>query len=460
MKYIKFSKGNVKKIACVLSFFVGIFITMPIVSFGIKGRNVSAYSILFIVFLCALTYIKITIKRPLVLNKLSKYYLIWFVIAIFSSLVGMAFYSSRIEWVNAIYSYMGKIFMYMYFIFIVNSLENKKEIIYRYLNGFIVGCILNLIWANIDGISYYTLGYSINNSIFSRYSELNPGRDFISIINIGGIRVGGFNNDPAHLGGLIPIVAGYSVLKKNYLLTPIIIGALIFSQSTTALVSSILVLIFLNLISLSHNKKRKLISLKNRTSLFGILLTPLLVFFGFYFYQSTLIDAISGNLSGFIDRIDNNYISNESTENIRNLYLLYFPVAIFNNGILSITGSGFGTSSAPYLKINEIYSHYNAFTPYDPENTYISYFFDVGIIGFLLYIYVLVSLIRYFRRNCSSDGNKIVFSSILGITFSCFFYHYILTAYQVFAIISGCLLYNKNDLNISKKSLRESFEIK
>lgn len=447
MKYIKFGKVNDKKIAYVLSFFVGIFITMPIVSFGIKGRNISIYSILFIIFLGALTYIKISNKKPLVLNRLSKYYLIWFVIAFFSSLVGMAFYSSQTEWVNAIYSYIGKIFMYMYFILIINSLENKKEIIYVYLNGFIIGCILNLIWANIDGISYYTLGYSINNSIFARYAELNPGRDFISIINTGGIRVGGFNNDPAHLGGLIPIVTGYSVFKKKYWLIPIIIGSLIFSQSTTALVSSILVLISLNLIFLSHNKKRKLISLKKRTALLGVLLIPLFVFLGFYFFQSSLIDIVSENLSLFIDRVNNNYISNESTANIRNLYLLYFPTAIFNNGILSITGSGFGTSSAPYLKVNEIYSHYNAFTPYDPENTYISYFFNVGIIGIYIYIYILVNLIRHFGRDYESSENKIIFSSILAIIISSFFYHYIITAYQVFAIISGCLLYNKHDLN-------------
>lgn len=444
MKYIKYSKVNDKKIACVLSFFVGIFITMPIVSFGIKGRNVSIYSILFVIFLGALTYIKIANKRPFVLNRLSKYYLIWFAIAFFSSIIGMAFYSSQIAWVNAIYSYMGKIFMYMYFIFLLNSLENKKKIIYIYLNGFIIGCILNLIWANVDGISYYTLGYSINNSIFTRYSELNTGRDFISIINTGGIRVGGFNNDPAHLGGLIPIVTGYSVLKKQYWLIPIIIGSLIFSQSTTALVSSLVVLTFLNINFLLRNKTRNFSSLKKRTALLGIFLIPLSGFLGFEFFESNLSGIVAENLSGFVDRVNNNYINNESTASLRNLYLLYFPVAIFNNGILSITGSGFGTSSAPYLEIDEIYSYYNAFTPYDPENTYISYFFNVGIIGIYIYIYILVNLIRHFGGNYESSENKIIFSSILAIIISSFFYHYIITAYQVFAIISGCLLYNKH----------------
>ena len=144
------------------------------------------------------------------------------------------------------------------------------------------------------------------------------------------------------------------------------------------------------------------------------------------------------NLTGFTERISSVYISGK-IPNIRLQYMQYIPYAMIFSGVKVLTGTGFGTSSYPYIFSERINKAMSLGKPwaYDPENTYINYLFDTGIFGLLLYLFVIFSAYLYFSKRLEKKEEILLFSAVGGIIISGVFYHYVLTAYQVLLLIAA-----------------------
>ena len=437
------------------TFMMSIFVTSPIIAIKIQHRYFSLFSIFFGLFFITLFTKIVLAKSPIIMGKHSKLYILWLYLSLISSFFGLIYFSSLPEWFDQVLSYVPKLFLFLA-ILIFFSMINEKEknrIIKIFFIGFLIGCIMNIIWAITDGVVFYLFGFSLNNLIFKNYliEELGPTRAFASIIRSGTIRVSGFNYDPAHLGGIIPIIILFSLLRRNYLLLLLSIITLIFSQSNTGLVSS-LILILLNFNKIFSLKFENLSKLLKR--MFFILTIFVCILLLFYNPNSKAIQSVTNNFEGFLQRIEY-YLNFEETEP-RIIYHLHLPIALSHAGGRILTGTGFGTSSYSYL--------FNSLTPkvlrepprpYDPESTYISYLFDVGILGLILYIFILYKLYAHFSKNYKYKMNSLVFSSIGGIIFSGLFYHYTLTAYQVLIIIMASSLGD-----MQQKSKNMLFEVK
>ena len=383
-------------------------------------------------------------KKNEKIGKTTFLYSTWLFIAILSSLFGLFYFNGRIEWMNNISSYIPKILLYLFLLVIISIYNKKEEIIHYFFKGFLLGCILNIIWAIIEGVVYYTLGYSLSSELFSSYiSTLSLDRQFSSIINSDGIRVAGFNTDPAHLGGIIPIIILYSALNKKYIILILCAIALAFSQSTTALVCSFILLIF-NIKKIVPSFKIKI----TRKRLFYILINLLIfivtITFLFINNDNQIIVSVSKNTTGFLDRINKNYIEGGSN-NPRAFYHIYLLPAVLSSGIKVLTGAGFGISSYPYVLNSEISTaaNYLDVFAYDPESNYISYLFNTGIIGLSIYILVLYKNYKFYSKRYFDKEKSLIFASIGGIIVSGFFYHYILTAYQVVILIMASVLMDK-----------------
>lgn len=406
---------------------LGITITMPILTISMSGRQISVFYVIFILSMIILFFDFFNSKFNFKLNKNSALFLVWLLLSLLSSLFGIMYFNSKVIWVNKIVSYIPKIIAYSLVLIFIASSKNKKNIIKLFLKGFLIGIIINIIWAFADGLIYYIFNFSISNEIFSDYMKnIATTRKGVSIIKGGTIRVGGLNYDPAHLGGLIPIIIGYSIIKKKHILLFLSIGSLIFSQSTTALVSS-LIIIIINLKFVNYK-----INIKSIVKSTFILLGIMILLISSLYMNLNFLGIFSNNYKAFINRVTKVYI-NQFTTNTRFLYHRYIPNSLYFNNFKVLTGTGFGTASYPYVYNDKIRSimELRQF-PYDPESTYISYLFDTGILGFMIYILVLIRLFYYYYKY---KVNIILLLSIESIILSGLFYHYTITAYQVFILI-------------------------
>lgn len=430
---------------------MGIFVTMPIITIKIFSLNISVFSLFFVLFILAVTMSLLTSKSFNNIGKSAFLYGTWLFISIMSSLFGLLYFNGLQEWKQSISGYIPKIVLYLILLVLISINNKKQDIVYYFFKGFLLGCIFNIIWSVIEGVTYYTLGFSLSNDLFSNYiNTLSPERQFSSLINSGGIRVAGFNTDPAHLGGIIPVVILYSAINRKYLLLVLCIGALAFSQSTTALVCSLILLLL--------NTKKIFRKIKIKTNLKKVFLLSISIFavitFFFMFKDNQIINSIYQNFNNFFNRVSENYINiNETSDNLRISYFVYLPLAILYSGIKIITGAGFGISSYPYVLNDRILGSVNGLEvfPYDPENNYISYLFNTGFVGLLLYIYILYKSYMYYNKRYSEKEKSLILASLGSVIFSGFFYHYILTAYQVLIIImASVLMDSEKEKNIFK----------
>jgi len=434
IRYFKFKKNIIPKI---IVYLMGIFVTMPIVTIYLMRRKVSVFTLLFLIVLVYLFYKFITERKSLLIMKEDILIITWLYLSFIASLFGIIYFSSMPEWINSISRYIPKILLYLLFAIMLIKSSEKKNIIVFFMKGFIFGIILNLIWVNIEGFAYYSFGFSLNNRIFTDYiTTLSANRQFISIIRHGAIRASGFNYDPAHIGGLAPILILYSLLNKKQILLLLTLGAIIFSQSTTALISSV-ILVFLNYKSI-FNISNKVVMRGVVKKTFTVFIALLMIFL--LITNSNFVSSITSNVTHFVDRVTKVYI-NEWNTNIRLIYHLLLPEAVVFSGIKALTGTGYGTASYPYIFSDNINRRITeSHRPFDPESTYISYLFDIGIIGLFIYLLILIRGYRYHKKRISKDINMLIYISLSGIIISGFFYHYILTAYQVI-IISMSMIY-------------------
>ena len=416
-----------------LSFMLGLTSTMPIVGIHLGTRDISLYRIIFVlvIFCWGIN----TLQKGFYLGVESKKYLLWLAEALLASICGFIFLSqSEAAWSSMAASYMAKVFSFIIFVVLWNSQENAKEFNSVVLKGFFCGCMLNCIWAIIDAGGFYLFGKSINNIVFAGYIARNGIRhNMLSLIIYpsGQIRAGGFNGDPAHLGFIAPIVAGYSVLKKKYWILLIAVGAILASASTTALVTSVITIILViirNYLNGNGNGKISTKILLRNMLLIFVLLAIVLV------NGNRLYNVVESAFSRFADRIGEVYL-NQSHTDIRWDYIRFVPLAVTHVLPFIFLGTGFGTASLGYVRDFEILSVLgNANNiPYDMENTYIAYLFDTGLIGFAIFIFILLGLFRFYikKGDENEEINGIIWCSFCAMTFSMLFYHYILFAPQM-----------------------------
>lgn len=429
------------KVMSNLFFAMALFATMPIITV----RNISIFNLLFILMLLVLAFSFLSNARysKVYVGGTPKRLYLWFMGGIISTIIGYSYYSfvDAGKWSASAISYLPKILLYFAFaIFIINN-SNRKFYAKAIVSGLFWGAVINCVWSIIDGASYYILGISLNNTIFSSYAINNGIRYNMISLCIGGlIRASGFNYDPAHMGLMSPIVVCIGLRKKNYILIMIGLLSILTSASTTALAVTLIVVLI-------HAKKflggftRKI----SMAQILAIVAVLVICVIGFIKYNQYLFSAIEK----FSNRVTSTYV-NGGEDNMRIIYLKYFPKAILNAGIGNIFGTGFGTSSFWYVKDSSILDHIGSgyYFPYDMEMTYIAYFFDLGIIGIGLLGSLVLKTSRYIKTRIDENPYLISYVLISVQAVSCLFYHYIFNAVQILTLISIVALEDSRRLEL------------
>lgn len=406
------------------------FSTMPIILVSIAGVAISPANLLFPIFLLAWLAASSAMSKEFRLTWSIVFGFFWLISALTASLFGLIRYSDDQVWFSAVLSYLPRIVIFLIMFASILLWSSDGVLGHGFVKGVIIGAILNVAWAVIEGIYFYSTGDTLNERLFSNYlSKLPENRQFLTVIAGGMIRASGFNVDPAHLGVLIPILAIYGIVKRSVSLIFLAILGLVFSGSTTALMVTMLSIVTtVGKFGFRVEEYKPLIAKMVIIIFFG-----LIAIFG----SSTIYDYISSNVLGFYERVTINYI-NSTGEDPRSIYHSHLLRAILNNGIgWTLIGSGVGVTSYAYVSDPSILSLLpESYSPYDPESTYITYLFGLGIVGFFAYLGLLVSLIKVYRRRIhDSNFHLALYSMLCAIFYAGFLYHYTFTLYQVIVLI-------------------------
>lgn len=414
---------------------MGIVSTMPIVGMSLSGRFISFFKILFATYFI-LTFISVIKKGKRIFNlsQIKMVYMIFLLWPLISYLVGLMYMPGH--WHSSMTSYVVKVFEYL-ILTVLMYIEKNKEDALSFAKGLIIGIIANAIWSILQAVTYYILDQSLNTIIFVNILGLKSGGQIWN--GYGGIRVSGFNYDPAHLGGILPILFFYSLMKKDRYILIISLLSLAFSQSTTAVVGCILVI----MVYLFEHRKFKLFSVRRRPwkmtlGLFAgmfIVISIILLTINSNIFVTTFISGTFENITGFFNRINNVYIK-ASNIGARGIYYgKAFDRMVDRGVLLTIIGTGLGTSMYPF-RIYNLFSSGAQNTVTEVETNYIAYLFDLGIVGLFFYITYLILGCRIFFKIAKIKMNSEVIIYLgLFISVICIsaFYHYIFTAYQMLA---------------------------
>ena len=397
---------------------LGLCSTTSLLSIGILGIYISLFSIVLILVFIDL-FINQTSSSIYKNTHVDKIFYFWMLISIASSLFGFFYFSTdSFEWQLAALSHIPKMIIYTLLFYLLKKQVNTTMYVRLIAVGILWGAILNLIWALFDAAIYYSNGYSITNELFSGYiNALDVRYGRISLTIGGTIRSCGLNIDPANIGFLAPLLASYALKSRKYYLFLLSFISIFTSLSHTAFVGILLV----SILSMLTNVKKFLVGL--------LLLCIIAVPIGFISNNDNGVSAAM--INAFVERTEAK--EDSSSESTRANYILNFPKAVMLQPSSFLIGTGYFTSSYPYVK-NKLASNYE---PYDPENTYIATYFDCGMIGFIAFLLLYYSLFKKLRFKCLNYNDSHCYILCAGIESSLLvflFYHY--TIYSVIMLLT------------------------
>ena len=414
-------------------FFLGITSTCSCVAFVGMGSIVSLYAIFLLLAFVVLLLDKGT-GTSVFGAKNSKYYCFWIFVSILSSIFGMIFFEAQQDWLKATISYIPKLLLYFLLFYLLARSSHRDLYITFLLKGLLLGVVVNIAWAIADAIIYYVFKYSITNTIFNAYIVATNTRYGMLSLIIGGVmRSGGLNGDPANIGMFGPILASYGLYSKKYWLYILALLSIFASVSIVALAS----IFIISTIYMFSNIKALGI---------GIVFLLLSTFCVSYFVVSK--DEVSGQmLEAVTDRIDSKVESgNSDKESVRKLYWTkFFPSAIATPTAF-IIGTGYGTASYAYINGGYVKTS----NPYDPEQTYCSTYFDIGLFGFLAFVLLHISILKYAYRHRNEKNCLMLFSGIEGIMISFMGYHYTVYSVAMLFLIAGTIITSSKECNLKK----------
>lgn len=408
----------------ILFVLLGASSTMSIVGWIIGGRFLSLFSIFLaasVLFLILCPKIKFTVE-----SKSDIHFYIWMLVSLLSCVFGYLYFSGMSRWQEASVSGISKIFLYSIILFLLCRSKRRLRYVRYIAKGLLLGIIINVVWCIVDAVIFYSLGYSITNQLFSSYIEAKEIRyGMVSLITSGGgqIRCSGLNYDPANIGIFTPILTMYSLKSQKKIL-------LVLSFLSVFASVSILALVGIVLIFAVH-----LLSYKKFTKSLITIFISIGILFVLVSTNSKLSERMSKAVSNRIEMKED--VSGLGDTN-RNVYFAEFFPMILENPMYLIIGTGFNTASYAYKETE--YLKNSSLWPYDPECTYISFFFDCGLIGFSFFVLLLCTLYKKFNMLMHLNINYItlLYSAIVGTIIAFWGYHY--TLYSVAMLIIICAI--------------------
>lgn len=346
-----------------LQFILGFVMTanLLMINVGTVTLAVSNYILLGMYLLCFMKR-KIHIsKKNIALFMLSSIFIVSYLVNL-NTLYGAWLYNSKQTVIK-----MG---LFILPLALVIDLQNFDE----FIRGLKYGCFFQLIWGIAQFLLYEIFGIGLNQVIFGGlYSNIS--NDTLLKVHNGSIRLTGISWEPANYSLVLNL--GY-ILSNNMYVKILYVLIMLISTSRTGIfvMMSIIIVDWI----LFKKKTKKTLQIY---AVIGIFVVILALVFGIIFEEN-----IEGVIASF---------SNKSSTSRHFEYYWLIPKIWGTESIIQILfGVGTAAVGKPYTEVANIYpwlSYWN------PESDFIFLIIGNGIIGVIIYYYVLIKILIKFKKN-------------------------------------------------------------
>ncbi len=415
----------------------GFFSTSPVL--GVKapwGGYMTFYNIFIpILFVELLLSPKVKFKTNGIINK----YVLWAIIGLLSCGFGYVYFWGEPAWQKNALFYVPYVIVYLLmFILMLQKRDASKRCSYL-VKGLFLGFLINIIVAIIDSGVYYTTGYSITNTLFADFiaAYRSNSTNAIALATNEGIRSSGLNVDPSDVGMFAIILTIYALYKKRYLLIILAFVGCLASISIVGLAGMLITIVI-------HIRLLKF----TPAHILGIVLTVLAVAVVIN-SNNPIIEAMKYATTARIEMKEGTY---DDEDNKRAQYWMKFLPAVVKNPNALIIGNGYFTASYAYREVGCKFAYF----PYDPEQTYFAYYFDLGLIGFIIMLMMYWQTYKKLKRRYATTEqleDLYPIAGIEGIAIACLGYHY--TVYSVVMLMTMCAIVQASKTNSPNKIITE-----
>lgn len=419
----------IKKILYLL---FGFFSTSPVLGIKLGGGYITCY-ILFL----PLIFLELLFSKHIryETNGIALKYVLWAIIGLVSCGFGYLYFWEQPDWQkNALY-YVPYVIVYLLMFLLMRIKKDASRSCSYLIKGLFLGFLINLVVAIIDSGVYYASGYSITNTLFADFIAAHRAnsKNAIALATAEGIRSSGFNVDPSDIGMFAIILTIYALYKRRYYLIVIAFLGCLASISIVGLAGMIMaILVHIKLLKLSP---KAIIGIGASIIAVVIMASNIPIIETMRFATTARIEQKEGTI--------------DDKENRRAQYWFNFLPAVVHSPNALLIGNGYFTASYAYKRAGNQFANF----PYDPEQTYFAYYFDIGLIGFLIMMMMYWQTYKKLKRRynlAEMDEDLYPIAGLEGIAIACLGYHY--TIYSVVMLMTMCAIVqvSKSDKNKKK----------
>lgn len=270
----------------------------------------------------------------------------------------------------------GIIYVLVLLVYLV--MNTKTKYAEKIIRGFEFSCIVTLIWCFCNWDFYYAFHLDINTIVFSKiFGIAGAASDYHN----GAIIPSGFYS---HRAILMPsfIYMFFSTSNPYLMIVIILMGCL--TRSTALIMGLVLAMLFkvgTFLVTSLYKKVRK-------KELIVVLSIIVITFAGIFICRSKISELVGYMLMRIADATSNKA---DNSSVVHFLYYKNLPVIIKKMNIVNVLfGTGFGTSGQHYVWFNGQYADMGAWVV---ESDYINILLSQGIVGIILWGYILTKII-------------------------------------------------------------------
>lgn len=296
------------------------------------------------------------------------------------------------EWSRNSLTCLVKYLLFTIAIFWNQGSDNDLLLKDKFYNGFWIGAVINLLWGVLQEILYSANGTLLNTLVFQNILGLN-GYSWDNYVEGGFLRMKGLGWETANFA--LTMIVGYILsfeLKKPTIYKILFAVAVIMSTSRSGYIAFGVVVLIQLLARLRQTK----ISTRKIYTIIGLIALAIVATIIERDAISSRLNLISSTMSfSRLTDISDSY----SSSSIHISYYLRMPELISRQNILqTIFGNGY--YSAGYVYRNYFVGSINNIG-WNPESDFITILFGNGIIGLIIFYYIIIYGIRNSKFNIS-----------------------------------------------------------
>lgn len=362
---------NLDKLNKYIWFFLGLFITMPVMELHFGGSSLALYNLFLLFFLI----IQFALNRKIYIY-LYKWPIYFFLI----SIIGSSLYSVFIvpkEWYMTSLRAALKLAVFLGMILILSNDISARDYRDNFIKGIIVSAPIQFIWLVLQSVFWIMQRVSLNTLLFgTNYSVENGG-----VITLTGLSW--------ERADTVLVFAVATVFSSNTYIRLICLLGTLLTTSRSGILMLACIYLYEIYIKIRNGDLKIEKKVKKRyiiAWIFAVLSAMILCF-----VESNLLQFVIGKIQYIYTRFTylflriNDYSSNTTDLHIQ--YFLWLPETLLNISPLQVL-LGCGTRISGWAYTNR-YAIMSTIGPWSVESDFVSLMLGNGLLGILLYYTML-----------------------------------------------------------------------